>query len=159
MRAVEERRKKHEEAAEAAAQKDNPQSREPSTLPDADAAQSRDPSTLPDADAVDPANEEADYDADEGGSAEVIVTPLLDADAVVDLMVGGIPSHDIGWRAEKIRAGVDLVFPEVIHDGVNDEDMVLGAEEARVFCASGESDTESIRDFDSGDGRFRFSQT
>ncbi len=121
-----------------------------------DKPQSRDPSPVPDADAAMPADDQADYSVDDDSAKDIIVTPLLDADAVVNLMAGGIPSHDIGWRAEKIRDGIKLVFPEMRHDGVNDEDMVHGVVEARVACASGESDAESIRDFDSGPGKFRF---
>ena len=84
------------------------------------------------------------------------MTPLLDSDAVVDLMAGAIPSEDIGWRAEKIRCGIDLVFPGMKHNVVEDEQLVLLSAQAKVTCASGESDTESIRDFDSGTSKFRY---
>jgi len=116
--------------------------------------QSSDPGLEPDADAADKPEDPADYGDDEAD--EIVVTPLLDASAVVDLMANGIPTEDIGWRAEKIRAGVDLVFPEVKHDDIADDDLVLLTTRAQVACASGESDTESIRDFDSGTSKFRY---
>ena len=40
-------------------------------------------------------------------NASIVVTPLLDSSQVVDLLVGGIPAEDIGWRAVKICENLD----------------------------------------------------
>ena len=88
---------------------------------------------------------------------QTVVTPLLSADAVVELMADTAPD-DIIWQAEKIRQGIKLVFPEVDDSTVQDEDLVEITKSEQVVCASGESDRESIRDFDSGTGRFRWNR-
>ncbi len=88
---------------------------------------------------------------------QTVVTPLLSADAVVELMADTAPD-DIIWQAEKIRQGIKLVFPDVDDSTVQDEDLVEITKSEQVVCASGESDRESIRDFDSGTGRFRWNR-
>ena len=86
----------------------------------------------------------------------IFVTPLLDSAAIVDLMADAVPSDDFVWQAEKIRRGIELVHPEVDDSRVQDEELVKITHLQKVYCASGESDTDSIRDHDSGPGAFRW---
>ena len=98
--------------------------------------------------------EEADYEVeDDEQPAEVVVTPLLTSDAVVDLMADSVPQEDIAWRSEKIRRGIGLTFPNVDDSTVPDEELVAATIREKISWASGESDTESIRDLDSGSSR------
>ena len=84
------------------------------------------------------------------------MTPLLTSDAVADLMADSVPQGDIAWRSEKIRRGIALTFPNVDDSTVPDEELVAATIREKISWASGESDTESIRDFDSGTSRTRW---
>ena len=81
----------------------------------------------------------------------------MNAEAVVELMADAAPD-DVIWQAEKIRQGIKLVFPDVDDSTVPDEDLVKVTKAENVVCAWGESDRESISDYDSGTGRFRWNR-
>jgi hypothetical protein len=76
-------------------------------------------------------------------SPKTIVTPLLDAEAVIDLLSDSKLSSDFTWQAEKLRLGISLVFPDTETTLVSDETLVDVTKDRGVTCASGESDTES----------------
>jgi len=91
---------------------------------------------------------------------EITATPLLKLDAVIELMTDAVSVQDIPAEAKKVKSGMELVFPceAYVFDQayVSDEQIVKVTRDAKVTCASGESDAESIRDQESGPGKFRW---
>ena len=69
-----------------------------------------------------------------------------------------VPSGDVIWHAEKIWRGITLLHSEVDDSTIQDEELVKVIHFQKVYCASGESDTESIRDMESGPGEFRWNR-
>ena len=104
-------------------------------------------------------DQEREGEADYGGM-DITATPLLSADAVVELLAGGVPSDAIEVRAAKHRAGLQFCFPDdyatLDQVKISDEQIVRVTDQAKVRLASRESDDESIRDKDSGPGKVRW---
>ena len=88
------------------------------------------------------------------------MTPLLNPSAVVELLEQSEGPSDPRDQATFIRRGLNYVFPgesctiEAAH--VPDDLLVEVTKEKDVHYATGESDAESIRDYDSGTGSQRW---
>ena len=57
---------------------------------------------------------------------------------------------DVVWQADTIWRGIALIHPDGDDSGVPDEELVGSTKRCGVLWASGESDSETIRDYDSG---------
>ena len=91
-----------------------------------------------------------DTDVAESSDEEVLISPLISGEQMVDLLAGSRPSSDYASVAARIRAGIALIFPEEAEAlkrlYVPDDLLVWATRQAGVRCASGESDDEDVCD-------------
>ena len=101
----------------------------------------------------------------EDEAIESVFTPVLSGDAVIDLLAGNMGAGEeeipeIATEATKIRCGVQCIFPSVdvssSAGGLTDAELVRVTRSAGVHLATGDSDAESVRDYDAGPGKQRF---
>ena len=85
----------------------------------------------------------------------MVVSPLLPADAVVDLLLEG-GGQDVASKAARIRSNIFTCQDLPVLHIMSDQQIVEATEEAEVFFATGGSDSETIRDQESGPAPVRW---
>ena len=88
--------------------------------------------------------------------AGCFVTPVMNGAETVRLLNAQPASHDVASKSAMIRSALQVMNPEVAQVLVDlsftDQEIYEESQRAGVELADGDTDTESVCDFDSGAG-------
>ena len=98
--------------------------------------------------------DEGEYEINVGAKPGIFVTPEMDPTETMRLMNAQPASFDVTSKAAMIRSALQVMHPEIAQELMNlsfsDKEIFEESQRAGIELADGDTDTESVCDFDSG---------